>query len=96
MTDPKPNPTPDQDFALLKNMDQRIEDIARNMHAPRHMADATAYVHDTLKTAWVSARGLFGSHATPEHALAIFDRINDRRRQLLDEEEEQRKLTDEG
>jgi hypothetical protein len=42
---------------------------------PPAVAEAAAHVHSTLETAWLSAQAIFGDRATPDVALAIYDRI---------------------
>jgi hypothetical protein len=46
-----------------------------NGRAPSALIDAMVYVHDTVETAQMAARALFGDKATPEIALALYDRI---------------------
>lgn len=55
--------------------DKMLERISRSPDRPAGITDAAAYVHDTLKLALVSAKVIFGKSATPEIALAIYDRI---------------------
>lgn len=42
---------------------------------PKDTLDAAVFVNDTLVLAWASAQSVFEKSATPEHALAIYDRI---------------------
>ena len=44
-------------------------------HMPSDVCDAAVFVTDTLDLCWASARSVFGDNATPEHALAIYDRL---------------------
>ena len=39
---------------------------------------AAVYVNDTLELAWRSAQSVFEERATPQLALEIYDRINQR------------------
>jgi hypothetical protein len=42
---------------------------------PNDVLDAAVFTTDTLELAWTSAQSVFEKNATPEHALAIYDRI---------------------
>jgi hypothetical protein len=42
---------------------------------PGDVITETVWVNDTLELCWASARQVFGEAASPETALAIFDRI---------------------
>jgi hypothetical protein len=42
---------------------------------PEDILNATIYVNDTLYIAWLSAQSIFEDKATPEIALAIYDRL---------------------
>ncbi|MHB2026497.1 MAG: hypothetical protein ACYCPQ_07655 [Elusimicrobiota bacterium] len=48
---------------------------------PREIHDSAVFVNDTLKLCWASAQSVFEKNATPEHALAIYDRIVARAKQ---------------
>ncbi|MDA8092316.1 MAG: hypothetical protein M0T84_00120 [Betaproteobacteria bacterium] len=48
------------------------------LNIPADVRDATIFVSDTLLIAWKSAQSIFGERASPEVALAIFDRIETR------------------
>ncbi len=43
--------------------------------APADVRDAAVFVTDTLELCWASARSVFEDKATPEAALAIYDRV---------------------
>lgn len=45
---------------------------------PREVHDAAVFVTDTLDLCWAAAQAVFEDKATPEAALAIFDRVNSR------------------
>jgi hypothetical protein len=42
---------------------------------PGDIRDAAVYVTDTLELSWSAAQAVFEEKATPELALAIYDRI---------------------
>ncbi|HXV80306.1 MAG TPA: hypothetical protein VEG60_10545, partial [Candidatus Binatia bacterium] len=42
---------------------------------PEDLKLAAIYVNDTLHLAWLSAQSIFQDKATPEIALAIYDRF---------------------
>ena len=42
---------------------------------PSHINDPAVFVADTLDIAWIAAQSVFEDKATPEVAIAIFDRI---------------------
>lgn len=42
---------------------------------PNHITDAVVFVADTMDIAWLAAQSVFEDKATPELAVAIFDRI---------------------
>lgn len=44
----------------------------------RDVKGAAVFVTDTLDLCWVAAKSIFGEQATPEHALAIYDRMQQR------------------
>lgn len=46
--------------------------------APDEVADAFVYMNDTLEMCWRAAADLFEDRATPEHALAMYDRLINR------------------
>jgi hypothetical protein len=65
-------------LSTLNNMqgtpfDQKLE-IWKG-HIPEDVVDAAVFVNDTLELSWASAQSVFGEKATPEIALAIFDRL---------------------
>lgn len=45
---------------------------------PAEIRSAVPWVNDTLDLSWASACQIFGDKAKPEHALEIYDRINQR------------------
>jgi hypothetical protein len=55
--------------------DKMLDRLSKSSQTPATMAGSAAYVHDTLKLAWASARTIFGKTVSPEIALAICDRI---------------------
>ena len=40
------------------------------------LAEAALHVHATLEIAWLAAQSVFGDRATPDLALAVYDRVN--------------------
>jgi hypothetical protein len=61
--------------------DRKLESVRRaRLGSVPHggMLDAAVYVRDTLDLAFAAAKSLF-KDATLEHALAIYDRIEERR-----------------
>lgn len=48
-------------------------------HAPTEALDAAIDVTDTMHLAWSATQSLFGKQATPELALALYDRIERKR-----------------
>lgn len=42
---------------------------------PSHINDPVVWVADTMDIAWLAAQAVFEDKATPEAAVAIFDRI---------------------
>lgn len=53
--------------------DRHIEHL--HGHAPAGAIEAAQSVRDTLETAWITAQTVFGDRATPELALAVYDRL---------------------
>jgi len=49
--------------------------LAVNKGMPEDLRAAAVFVTDTLDVAWMSARAVFESKASPEVALAIYDRF---------------------
>ena len=45
---------------------------------PDGVRDAAVFVTDTLELCWAAARAIFEDKATPEAALAIYDRVRAR------------------
>jgi len=43
--------------------------------APSGVDEAAIFVNDTMELCWASAQTVFGDKATPDHALAIYDRV---------------------
>jgi hypothetical protein len=65
----------------MKNLDpfnQKLE--LYGYHIPHKVRDAAVFVTDTLELSWASAQSVFGDKATPEIALAIYDRVIDKMR----------------
>jgi hypothetical protein len=62
---------------LTTKFDRRIDILSKRMGdvPATGVVDAAVYVHDTLETAWLAAESIFGEKATPDVALAIYDRI---------------------
>ena len=52
--------------------------LARNPRLPHGLRDAVVGVADTLDIAWLATQAVFEDKATPELALAVFDRIQSR------------------
>lgn len=90
---PKPEPIPEPEGKLptYKDFDNRLTLLDKTRGKPQHIGDSLAYVHDTLETTWLSARVIFGEKATPEVALAIYDRVNAERLRRVGEEESELK-----
>lgn len=42
---------------------------------PNHITDPVVFVSGTLDIAWIAAQSIFEDKATPDVALAIFDRV---------------------
>lgn len=59
----------------MMDFDARIDLINRCRETPPGLTASAAYVHDTLKLALASAHDIFDGAATPDIALAIYDRI---------------------
>jgi len=53
--------------------DRKLEIIRGK--APFGVHDAAIFVNDTLDLCWASAQQVFGEKASPEVALAIYDRV---------------------
>lgn len=49
--------------------------MAINKGMPREVREAAVFVTDTLDVAWLAAQAVFEERASPEVALAIFDRF---------------------
>jgi hypothetical protein len=56
--------------------DKKLE-IWKN-RVPDSVRDASVFVTDTLDLSWASAQSIFEDKATPELALAIYDRVVER------------------
>lgn len=52
--------------------------LAINKQIPEGLRDAVTEVADHLDLAWMTAQSVFEERATPELALAVFDRISAR------------------
>jgi hypothetical protein len=57
------------------NFDKMLDGLSKSPQTPVAMADSAAYIHDTLKLAWASAKTIFGKNVSPEIAIAICDRM---------------------
>jgi hypothetical protein len=68
------------------SFDRAIDGLSRGLNAPPHLSEAAVYVRDTFELSWKAAESVFGKHATPELAVAIFDRINAERKNLVEGE----------
>jgi hypothetical protein len=55
--------------------DRRIDILTKSRETPKGVVDAAVFVHDTIELAWMAAEDVFGDKATPDVALAIYDRI---------------------
>jgi hypothetical protein len=53
--------------------DQKLEIWKHQI--PRDVTDAAIFVTDTLDVCWASAQSVFEERATPDIALAIYDRL---------------------
>ena len=53
---------------------------------PRDVTDAAIFVTDTLDVCWASAQSVFEERATPDIALAIYDRLVKRMAESASEE----------
>jgi alkanesulfonate monooxygenase SsuD/methylene tetrahydromethanopterin reductase-like flavin-dependent oxidoreductase (luciferase family) len=62
------------------SFDKGVEHAGKAPNAPPHIVDAAVYVRDTLDLAWKAAESVFDKKATPEIALAIYDRIDAERK----------------
>ena len=58
------------------DFDLALENAGKALNRPPYIVDAAVYVRDTLNLAWKAAESVFDKRATPEIALAIYDRIN--------------------
>ena len=58
------------------DFDLALENAGKALSRPPYIVDATVYVRDTLNLAWKAAESVFGKRATPEIALALYDRIH--------------------
>jgi len=55
--------------------DKKLETWARAGRVPTDVHEAAVFVNDTMELCWASAQSVFEDKATPETALAIFDRV---------------------
>jgi hypothetical protein len=53
--------------------DRKLKDWGNDI--PQDVRDAAVYVTDTIELSWSAAQAIFEEKATPELALAIYDRI---------------------
>ncbi len=75
--------------APTMKLDIVIDLLGKNSRAPEYMVDAVVYVNDTLDTAFRIASETLGS-TDPTVALSIYDRLNERLRQVKIDAEEDR------
>lgn len=68
----------------MSKFERRLE-VMRD-RSPSFVRNAAIEVHDTFELAWFAAQDVFGEAAQPEHAIAIYDRINAERLRLRDVE----------
>ena len=58
----------------VKNpFDRKLEVWGNNI--PSEVHDAATFVTDTMELCWASAQSIFEKKATPEIAIAIYDRV---------------------
>ena len=58
----------------VKNpFDRKLEVWGNNI--PGEVRDAATFVTDTMELCWASAQSIFKKKATPEIAVAIYDRV---------------------
>lgn len=55
----------------------RFLDAHKNQ-IPSEIHDAAIHVNDSLEICWLSAKNVFGDKATPEIALAMYDRLEEK------------------
>jgi hypothetical protein len=58
------------------SFDRKLE--AWGSRIPDDVRDAAVFVTDTMELCWAAAQAVFEEKATPEAALAIYDRIRAR------------------
>ena len=56
-------------------LDKKLELWESRGRTPAHVHDVVVFVSDTLELSWAAAQAIFEDKATPEAALAIFDRV---------------------
>jgi hypothetical protein len=57
-------------------------------YIPGDVTDAAVYVVDTLELCWAGAMQVFEDKATPELALAIYDRLETKKRECSEREDQ--------
>lgn len=70
------------------SFDRALSALNGVANVPPRLLDAAVYVRDTLDLSLKAAESVFGKRATPDIALAIFDRINAERKVLGDQANE--------
>ena len=59
-------------------LDKKLELWASRGRTPAKVHDAVVFASDTLELSWAAAQAIFEDRATPEAALAIYDRVRAR------------------
>lgn len=69
------------------NLDRLIERLRKSPSTPPKMAEAVIYAGHTLRDCKTIAEAIFGEdQVTPGIVLAVYDRLNQKRIDLVDEE----------
>lgn len=79
----------DDKLAVMEKKQSRLShgDSVLGTTTWSQVRNSAVFVTDTLDLAWASAKAIFADKATPEHALAIYDRmIETIESELIDEE----------
>lgn len=72
----------------LSEFDRRIDSLNK-LNVPGSTVDAAVHVHDTLETCRALITTFTKEEPTIEQLIEIYDRIEERRKELLQEEEEE-------
>lgn len=65
-----------------KNLfEERLDEMGHRI--PEDVREAITFINDTLELSWLAVKEIFGDKAIPEHAMQLYDRINQR---IKDEE----------